>query len=533
MAQNPAVERRQRMLASQYNQNVPGTPNRTLLSSPSGSGYDFDDSLKKSEYHTNDTIQAQQDWWRIVISNFLESLIKPIVFVLFMLFWIIKEPVIRFITFLTMIVSALIVEPAVYFSSHLPNYQQWIPTLETRNKIAHMFAVTLVTCSSLYLAQQTLDTHTPFHWIEQQLSTFNLPSFEHNEYTAGVDLSLIHKRLASMDQKIAEQSKVVHQFVDQLGQQVAAEHAKIWSALETHQSQIDTLYQKLDQQVRDAIESQLPEMLLVHTNEQGKLELSPQFYLYLQNISFWDVFLEQNKAAISRYMQGEMKHYLDQQRKEGAVISKEAFMKLVASDLTRYDGDALTLHELVEQAIHKYHQDVLNTPDFALKSRGAHILHSKTSYTYDPVPAWIQNIRRSVGLTVWHHVPELAIQPDIHVGQCWSMVGQQGTLGIVLSRTIHIQSITVEHPSMDVLVNEIDSAPQEMEFYGIHQHPEEYTLLGKAYYDIHKNTTIQTFDMLMTQEPFHAILVKIKSNWGNHDHTDIYRIRVHGTPLSV
>lgn len=202
---------------------------------------------------------------------------------------------------------------------------------------------------------------------------------------------------------------------------------------------------------------------------------------------------------------------------------------------------------VVEFELSKYHQDLLNTADFALGSRGGRIIHSITSSTYHSSPAWLQSIRHAAAYSDNYSKPEMAIFPDIHAGECWSMRGQEGTLGILLSETIHVKAITVEHPSQEVLRNKIHHAPKEMELFGILKYPssmKELVPLVKFEYNIHAQKHLQTFQVPAAAEEnlaeggegtgdnnmFKAVVLKIYSNWGNEEHTDIYRIRIHGEP---
>ncbi|KAI8375147.1 UNC-like C-terminal-domain-containing protein [Blakeslea trispora] len=529
LVNNPLAESRLSMLAQLYEQDSP----------------EFS-ALADKEGH----VSWLQKLLVYVIEGWIgKTIIKPIAFVLFMLFWIIKEPIIRVITFLTMIVSAVLIDPLVYFSSLLPHFQQWMPTLETRHRIAHVLTITMLTCASLYYLF-TQPSHA-LGWIQhQQFPSFQAmlpPSyFRTAEYPASVpDFSGIHKRLAQVENQFGQLKKHTDTELSRLQSSLHKQskhheqiHRKVWSALDQQQAQLDTLQKRISQDVRQAMANQLPEMILVHTDQHGRMTLSPQFYQHLKDNMSWSRFLEQNEAAISDYMRGKMDAYLEQQKKEGAIISKERFMKLLANDLTQQHASRklnteASVGQLVEQAIQRYHQDVLNTPDFALYSRGGFILHSKTSHTYDRMPSWMQVTRKMLGLVALRNQPENAIHPAIHVGQCWSMAGQEGTLGIMLSEPIYVQSVTLEHPSPQVLLDKIDSAPQLVEFYGLEDATSRsgnLVFLGKAYYDINKQDAVQTFDVYMPTRPFQAVIVKIKSNWGNTRHTDLYRVRFHGIP---
>lgn len=212
--------------------------------------------------------------------------------------------------------------------------------------------------------------------------------------------------------------------------------------------------------------------------------------------------------------------------------------------------DAVTrnMKDVVEQAIHRYHHDVLNTADYALITRSAGIIYSFTSSTYSHVPAWIQSVLHTFALPApVGNSPELAISPQTHAGECWSMYGDHGSLGIRLSEPIKVEAITVEYTSPEISHNYMDTAPREMELFGVAGYPWEksektFVSLGTFVYDIKKPNSIQTFKLGQENSTigfhsndavFHAVLLNIYSNYGSKKHTDIYRVRVHGTPATT
>lgn len=579
---------RQRLYISQTSglssKNIPSTPRRTFSSSLE-SNSNRSSSSPKAKYNRNNE-HHQFDWQDKFIQS-IYLILKPIVFLFFMIFWIVKEPVIRIVTFFTMVVSSVAVDPLLYAWSSVPINQNWMPTSETRRKITHWCTALLLLLLSASAFKYYNSDHSLSEALKNMLSSVEKPAF----YNQSPDLSAINKRLAIVDHKLAEQSKQANneytkiwstikdyhnQFKDQQNQLKDSQHqlkdhqnqlkdyqnqfkdhqdqfndhlkdsneeyTRIWTAIEAEKAQLKELQHKLGHDLRQTIEYQLPKMILVRTDEDGKFELSPQFYRYLQDASFWKNFLKQNKQAIHQYLAGEMTEFLEQQKKQGAVISKDAFMKLIANDLSHYylhkqgnTDDSPSLNELIQAAVRTYHQDVLNTADFALESRGGRILHSKTSATYQPLSFLLQRLFKSLGLSIWEHPPELAIRANTNVGDCWTMAGSEGTLAILLSQPIHIQSVTIDHPSRELLLDGIHSAPKDLEFFGLSSYPPNdqfYTPLGSVRYDIENNSSnIQTFDLqIHPTQASRAVLVKVNTNWGNPDHTDIYRIRIHGLP---
>ncbi|KAI9356432.1 UNC-like C-terminal-domain-containing protein [Pilaira anomala] len=202
------------------------------------------------------------------------------------------------------------------------------------------------------------------------------------------------------------------------------------------------------------------------------------------------------------------------------------------------DLDTEQIKSLIQSAIYKYHQDILDEADYALKTRHASILYSLTSATYYHAPAWQQSIFRFVGLVTESNSPELAISSQIDVGRCWSMDGNQGTLGIVLSEPIFIDGISIEYPSPNLLHHRMEHAPRSIELLGISNYPKrpsQLVSLGIVEYDIfHNDSTVQTFRIYHEEKSlFKAVQVRVHSNWGSSEHTDIYRVRIHGQPAAV
>ncbi|KAI9260408.1 UNC-like C-terminal-domain-containing protein [Helicostylum pulchrum] len=212
---------------------------------------------------------------------------------------------------------------------------------------------------------------------------------------------------------------------------------------------------------------------------------------------------------------------------ENDIESLEVLFRGVSSSL-----DTQQVKTLIQSALEKYHQDVLNTADYALKSRQASILYSITSPTYYHSPAWQQSVFRFVGLVPNNNSPELAISPQTHVGECWSMEGNSGTLGIVLSEPITIDGITIEYPSQNMMKDDMQHAPRSIELLGIEnfpKRPRKMKSLGTIEYDVYGDSTVQTFK-IKPGDVYKAVQINVRSNWGSLNYTDIYRIRIHGQP---
>ncbi|CAI2178606.1 19840_t:CDS:1 [Funneliformis geosporum] len=251
------------------------------------------------------------------------------------------------------------------------------------------------------------------------------------------------------------------------------------------------------------------------------------------------------------------------------------------------------IRKAVEEMLYTYSQDKLNKADFALSTGGAKIIRELTSPTYEQWPT--QWYRLAIAKITGHGItrgkpPITALQPETHVGQCWSFSGRQGQLAVLLSRKIYVTAITYDHVSKTVAMG-TTSAPKDFEVWAFvdddnnektDQKTEQefdenidystsntlknipinqqgsnnlessssnllhlsgkdlklgsspnHLLLGRYTYDINKSP-IQTFEVNPNKPiPIRAIIMKVTSNWDNPLYTCLYRFRVHGIRADV
>ncbi|RIA89414.1 hypothetical protein C1645_772382 [Glomus cerebriforme] len=251
-------------------------------------------------------------------------------------------------------------------------------------------------------------------------------------------------------------------------------------------------------------------------------------------------------------------------------------------DLVRYrsnrvsDNDVVDMvrqeiKKAVEEMLYTYSQDKLNKADFALSTGGAKIISPLTSPTFEQWPE--QWYRMAFAKLTGHGItrgkpPVTALQPDVHVGQCWPFAGQKGQLAVLLSRQIYVTAVTYDHVSKTVAMG-TTSAPKEFEIWGfadddpdankfdnghsehtstvtnnnygsdsdiyLHLYGRDLKLgsspnhlfFGRFVYDIN-GPPIQTFEVNRLNKPIRAIIMKVKNNWDNPKYTCLYRFRVHG-----
>ncbi|KAI8084954.1 uncharacterized protein BX664DRAFT_387613 [Halteromyces radiatus] len=291
--------------------------------------------------------------------------------------------------------------------------------------------------------------------------------------------------------------------------------------------------------------------------------------------ALWTSFLQNNQGILDRHIQDMMDQWLRDQLLKGTLIDKDTLNETLMTQILQQDttddkmektaGTINLLGQLVDAAIQRYHQDVLDKPDYALATRGAMVLNAFTSPTLPSSSSAGTNNQWwwTKWYTEWSRPslsPMIALTPGTHVGQCWPMKGNHGSLGIRLSEPISVQSITVEYPSRSVASNNMTSAPKQIDVWGLkkvdgsssnvmaqwdQQQQEQHItgnnnendnmiFLGSFTYDIKKSSassSIQTFSLDTNRYVhFEGVVLRIRSNWGNDQHTCIYRVRVHGTP---
>ncbi|KAH9847483.1 SUN domain-containing protein, partial [Lenzites betulinus] len=184
-------------------------------------------------------------------------------------------------------------------------------------------------------------------------------------------------------------------------------------------------------------------------------------------------------------------------------------------------------------------------PDYALRAHGGRIAQKLTS--------------RSTGLFSREDDPSIAIDDDVHAGQCWNIGALPAQLGIRLPRRLQLTHVSVEHLPAEISID-IDQAPKNLEVWGVVEgvrNKEIFTsLLASGYpgddgrappiakdflwarlasvmYDIHGDNPVQTFPVSQVYTDstltFGVIAVVLLDNWGANS-TCLYRVRVHGTP---
>ncbi|KAG8741525.1 hypothetical protein FRC12_015636 [Ceratobasidium sp. 428] len=218
--------------------------------------------------------------------------------------------------------------------------------------------------------------------------------------------------------------------------------------------------------------------------------------------------------------------------------------------------------QIVQRAVLATTKDTVARSDFALYTGGARVIPEYTSPTFS-VSA--QGWRGMLGIgTVYGRYPAVALVPDINVGNCWPFAGSQGQLAVLLSRSVRVDSVTIDHASKEVAYD-LKAAPKKFVVWGMvegadnlaklaqyrkqieaqsigagaesevqsEEPPMEDSIkLAEFEYDINASSHIQTFavpdDVRAAGIDVGVVIFKVRSSWGDPNFTCIYRVRVHG-----
>ncbi|CAO3594683.1 unnamed protein product [Absidia cylindrospora] len=393
--------------------------------------------------------------------------------------------------------------------------------------------------------------------------------------------------MEKQDQNIQQQIKTINYHLDQLQHQLSqwssGQSTQMESSLMEQMDKVEKVLAATTTEWEDRLqqwESQIEQKHSLQEKDDGAV--SPKLIDTLRQLFMsksndhgeqWATFLQHNKAVLDQHIQDMMDEWIQEQQRQGTWVDMDTLNEtLMAQLMHAYDADNNNnnnnngaqsrvtpetnsmIRNLIDTAIQKYHQDVLGTPDYALATRGAMVLTPYTSATFSPVDS--EKRKQFWWWTQWYSQwsqmqvsPVVALTPGTHAGQCWPMKGDHGSLGIQLSEPIAVQAVTVEYPSRSVVANHVSSAPKEFEVWGIKHigntldkkkkrtvdDDDDSTntiFLGSFTYDIKSSASpVQTFSLDTNRYiVLQGVVVRVRSNWGNHQFTCLYRIRVHGTP---
>ncbi|WWD15961.1 hypothetical protein CI109_100385 [Kwoniella shandongensis] len=393
--------------------------------------------------------------------------------------------------------------------------------------------------------------------------------------------------------------------VDSHEKSIAAAHKSVKSIehVDRDIQQLRTRVDKVEKAVKDALddgrllaalEKVLPDNMPIRVNSRGTIDIEPSFWAEMKKVMMGRT---ETEALVKRMMSestsstspqiNEKKveewteKTFDRKAASGEFLSKDSFTSILNYELNELrreraempapskpsgkskssasssvtiksnKGDDLTslFNELIDAALLKYSKDTIARTDYALFTAGARVIPQLTSdtlvlQTASGVGKWIMGSKDVQG-----RPPATALHPDISVGSCWPFKGEQGSLGVMLTRRVVVSDITIEHAPSELALD-TSTAPRVIQVMGILDDEEDkekfaqywaqkedpaaqpdYLPLGSFTYDPAALSHIQTFpvasDIVDLGIKVGVVVFKVESNWGGH-FTCMYRVRVHG-----
>ncbi|XP_070975346.1 SUN domain-containing protein 1-like isoform X12 [Oncorhynchus clarkii lewisi] len=299
---------------------------------------------------------------------------------------------------------------------------------------------------------------------------------------------------------------------------------------------LDTLHETVSEQVSAQVRTELRALFSrseqVGDSQTGEKELPESLLQWLSEryVSGADVHASLTSLELSILQNVTLQ--LEKSRARQETHSTETVTQTVMHTVGAAGAGMSEEHVqlIVKNALKLYSQDRTGLVDYALESGGGSILSTRCSETYETKTA----LMSLFGLPLWYfsQSPRVAIQPDVHPGNCWAFQGSHGYLVIRLSMRIVPSAFSLEHiPKSLSPTGTISSAPRQFTVYGLDdEYQEEGKLLGSYTYQDDEDA-LQTYPVTEENDKAYQIIeVRVLSNWGHPEYTCLYRIRVHGQP---
>ena len=282
------------------------------------------------------------------------------------------------------------------------------------------------------------------------------------------------------------------------------------------------MYKELEDFLKK-IEENLPEMLPVRRDGNGKLIISPEFYQHMRDLfaaefpraamdgdvavvgsSYnWKDFLIQNEKQLKLYIDHSQQELWQTAMREHTIISKAQFIGLLKEEIAALDHKINEnyddLHEKYKStsAGLAYLRTILDksrnigladgyyspqVANYAARAGGAYIDVFHTSPTYD-------RVEQNFVLRWIYHLISDDIIPKPHTvissvarvpGNCWPFPGKSGHVAIVLREQIYPTAVALEHVEWPLAVSK-DGAPKSVSFWAKIKPSNKYDEIGRAH----------------------------------------------------
>jgi SUN domain-containing protein 1/2 len=329
----------------------------------------------------------------------------------------------------------------------------------------------------------------------------------------------LRSEVRSLVSRVTEQEKGVSsarsaaQTLVAVGKEVEALKARVGAVEQDVRDALD------DGRMRRALERILPSEMPVRVNKGGSIDVDPAFWTEMKRVLIGRGEVESmvrnvigsaggaqggnggDREASQGIREEELEAWgerlVAKKTKDGAIISRSDFLRLLDAEVTNLrqvmedmsrkapapappssgksstpstvtikssKGDDLTslLQGLIDAALLRYSKDTIARPDYALFSAGGRVVPSITTDTLvmrrsGAFGRYVLGKKDVEGLP-----PARALHPDNSVGSCWPFKGNQGQLGVLLSRRAVVCDVTIEHAPSEV-AHDVSTAPRNVE----------------------------------------------------------------------
>ncbi|KAI8942568.1 hypothetical protein NX059_000626 [Plenodomus lindquistii] len=335
----------------------------------------------------------------------------------------------------------------------------------------------------------------------------------------------------------------------------------------------------------DELRTQLPELLIVQRHEDGRSEISDDFWQALQaklrskeDSPEWREYLSHTKQKLDDIL--DISAHRDDTKTRPQAVSKQEFLEiidkrfrelstrvnlnieeavksqtdqfsaLVSAEAKKAMIDSVRLQSLAQTNLVANYELHLKAPNYFSTGLGAVIEPRLTSATRLDRPRWLSTLFQKVATAPLRNPPQTALTEWKQPGDCWCSApnihgGAQAQLTVALGRPMTPKKVTIEHVPMSMVpARDVSNAPRNIELWVETDEPVRsyysqrqgvcgeglpgWKCLGSFKYNIHASNHVQTFDLYgEPSDPIKRAMLRVTSNWGG-DHTCLYQVRLHG-----
>ncbi|KAJ3163022.1 hypothetical protein HK101_000638 [Irineochytrium annulatum] len=229
----------------------------------------------------------------------------------------------------------------------------------------------------------------------------------------------------------------VHKLIDKATTKLAETVERNRKAVEVNEKQLQGVEKKLRAQTDELasrLDQQVPDLNFLHRNRERLERLASMAEKDKGNeaiVTRAEVTSLLERELVS--LRSSLTHELDHMRRPQEVSGRVDERQL-----------AQLVGPMIKRALDRYSADVIGRADYALSTAGASIVTALTSGNYmvpaKGFPGWITGAMEPKG-----RGPFYAIKPGTMPGECWSMEGSKGQLGVRLAYPVIPTAFTIDH----------------------------------------------------------------------------------------